>query len=248
MKTFDANLILGKPAATLSGVERGQRLIAEMDRHNVDRGLVTHLDGAQQSVARGNQMLFEQTRGLTDRLVPVPVVNLGDMPDEREWRLWRANGVRGVRICPQIHSQGVDQARTSLLKTLESLGWFLQIPLRLYYMAGPLGGNLKDAAEFASLNETVKLILCGVNREQFVDLRRLLESTKNVHLDVGNLCRATYIPQLVNAGFAKRLVCGSGFGISYLTPYRDVVLCADISAAAKQRILYENGLELVQRQ
>jgi hypothetical protein len=115
-------------------------------------------------------------------------------------------------------------------------------------VAGPLVGSLKDATELAALNDAVKLLICGVNREQFVDLRDLLESAKNVHLDVGNLCRATYIPQLVNAGFAKRLVCGSGFGISYLTPYRDVVLCADISAAAQRRILYENALELAQRQ
>ena len=62
-----------------------------------------------------------------------------------------------------------------------------------------------------------------------------------------NLCRATFVPQLVDAGLTKRLVCGSGFGISYLNPYRDVVLVADISESAKQRILRENALELIQR-
>ena len=76
-------------------------------------------------------------------------------------------------------------------------------------MSGPLGGSLKDAAEFAALSDAVEIIVCGVNRELFVDLRSLLESTKNVYLDIGNLCRATFIPQLVNAGFTKRLVCGS---------------------------------------
>ena len=128
---------------------------------------------------------------------------------------------------------------------LKSMGWFLQIPLRLYYMKGPLGGSLEDVAELAELDKAIKVIVGGVNRDLFVDLRSLLKSKKNVYLDVANLCRATFIPQLVNAGFAKRLVCGSGFGISYLTPYRDVVLCADISRAEKRQILYENARALV---
>jgi predicted TIM-barrel fold metal-dependent hydrolase len=66
----------------------------------------------------------------------------------------------------------------------------------------------------------------------------------DAHAHVGNLSTGTGIPDLVDAGFGRRLVYGSGAGVSCITPFRDVVLYSGISQEASRLILYDNAIRL----
>lgn len=175
MKTVDANLILGMPGTHTGGVETADELVAEMDRHEIERGLVTHIAGAVHDIRVGNELLFGQTRTARadrGRLIPVPVVDLNNPPGEREWHTWEGAGVRGVRVCPAFYGRGDSMA-------------------------------------------------------------------------VDNLSTGTGIADLVAAGFEERLVWGSGYGISMVMPFRDVVRYSTIADEVQRAILRDNIISLL---
>ena len=248
MKTFDTNLILGKPTTHNSGFDSVEQLLHEMDQHDIARGFVTHLAGSVYDARVGNDLLFQNMQDAASgkcRLIPIPVVDIRGLPVDRTWGQWEEAGVRGVRVCPSLHGRGGSESATrDFLERLNSKGWFLQVPIIPYYRTSLETGSVSDAVFFASLMSDLPVLVVGVSRKLFIELLTALSSTPNLYLDVGNLSTGTGIPDLVDAGFGRRLVCGSGAGVSCITPFRDVVLYSGISQEASQLILYDNAIRL----
>ena len=245
MKTIDTNLILGRPGTHGSGVAALSGLLFEMDANDVEFGLVSHLAGAVHRPQVGNALLFaafeDQPDG-KDRLVPVPVVNWAEPIEAVDWPFWTDMGVRGVRVCPGLVGPCRDEAtRAALLGRLRDRGWFVQVPISPFYGSPWPGGRVADAVGLAADGPDVPVLLTGCQRGLHRELCRALAEHENLYLDVGNLSTGAAVEDLVDEGLTDRLVCGSGFGVSCITPFRDMVLCADVPEEAKTAILRYNA-------
>jgi len=249
MKTIDVNLILGQPGTHPGGVMTTRDLLVEMDRQDIEKGLVTHIAGAIHNTDVGNRLLLREMQA-TDhdrqRLMPIPVVNL-ELPDGGlDWDTWDEMGTRGVRACPSFYGPSTHpQAVEELLNQLCAKGWFLQVPIRPFcgsrWQTATVAGSVSLAEPKADL---LVLIVCP-SRGDFAELCIALESCPNLYVDVGNLTTGTAVSDLVSRGYVDRLVCGSGFGVSCSTPSRDIVRYAPISEAAGEAILYRNAGQLM---
>ncbi len=247
MKTIDVNLMLGRPGTHASGVSSTRELIAAMDAHGVERGLVSHIAGAVHDPALGNDRLFDaipSAASCDDRLVPLPVAGPEAMPAPALWQKWEAAGVRGVRACPAFYGYSSDEA-DALSSGLAERGWFLQMPLAPVYGGPCSGATVAQACAWAEKRNDLCVMIGGTHRDNLAELRAAMRSCANLWLDLGNQTTGTGVELLVADGFADRLVCGSGFGVSGITSFRDVVLCADIPEDVKTNILRTNALRLL---
>lgn len=247
MKTLDVNLILGRPGTHDGGVLTAKELLAEMDRQNIERGFVTHLAGAVHNPVVGNEMLFRDIpNDAGARLVPVPAMSLWDPPDATTWSQWETAGVRGIRICPSFYGPARGpRVGLELMDNLGRRGWFLQVPISPFCGCRWPTSTVAEAVSFAAMREDVLVPILCPGRKQFGELLAGLASRPNVYVDVGNLSTGTGVSQLVAAGFAERLICGSGYGVSCITAARDIVLYAHIPETAKTAILCENAARLM---
>jgi hypothetical protein len=247
VKSVDVNLVLGRPGTHSSGVATAAELIAEMDAHDVESGFVTHVAGAIHEPTTGNGLLLTEVPSAVahgGRLVPVPVCGPGAEPGAELWKKWENAGVRGVRACPGFYGYA-DREIEALLAGLAERGWFLELPLAPIYGASWKCATVGHAVEWARRREGLRVLITGAHRSNLRELREAMSSCSGVWLDLGNLTTGTGVELLVADGFGGRLVCGSGFGVSYITPFRDVVRCADVPEKAKTAILRENALKLL---
>ncbi len=248
MKTFDFNLTLGTPGWDTSGVLTTGEIVAEMDRCNVARGLISHLAGSIHEVVEGNGLLIEALGmgDTTDRLVPVPSIDIAVADGRLDWDEWAALGAKGVRACPSVFGRSDDAAPTeALLERIAGLGWHLQVPLRSFCGAQWPTGTVADAAALAGMNQAVTVVMICPSRQDFTVFSSAMKTHDNLWADVGNLSTGTGVRDLVEMGFAERLVCGSGFGVSYMTPMRDAVLQSPIADEARQAIVEANAERLL---
>jgi hypothetical protein len=248
MKTVDANLVLGRPGTHASGVAGAAELLAEMDAHEVERGLVTHVAGAVHEPATGNRLLFAEVSSAAaheGRLIPVPVAGPGAGPGAELWQQWQDAGVRGVRACPDFYHYPEAEV-DALLAGLVARGWFLQLPLAPVYGAPWRCATVARAAAWAGRCEGLRVLITGTHRNDLAELRAAMKSHADIWLDVGNQTTGTGVELLVGDGFGDRLVCGSGFGVSYIASFRDVVRCADVPEETRTAVLRGNALKLLE--
>ena len=252
MKTIDANLVLGRPATHSSGVLASAELIAEMDRREVEKGLVAHLAGTIHEIGEGNDLLLREMRGSRDgrgRLVPVPAVDPNAPDGSLDWEAWDELGARGVRAASSLSGPGSDaRAKAALLARLADRGWFLEVAIRPFCGSQWQTGSVAEAAALAGMAEELTVVVICPARQQFAELVPAMESQPNLWADVGNLSTGTAVRDLVGRCFTDRLVCGSGFGISYSTTGRDIVRYSPIPEAAVEAILRGNGERLISKE
>ena len=249
MKTIDVNMVLGQPGTHVGGVSTAHELIEEMDRQQIERSLVSHLGGAFHNFSAGNDPLLREMRaagGHLARLVPVPVAN-PDVPDGGlDWDAWQELGAKGVRICPTYYHQRLDTGTCKeLLGQLRKRNWFLQVPIAPFCGAVWQTGSVAEAVRCANLQEDLPVLILCANRHLFGELRKALASCPNICLDVGNLSTGAAVATLVGEGYGDRLVCGSGYGVSCSTPFRDMVIFSSVPESAKALILYGNAARLI---
>ncbi len=250
MKSFDANLILGRPGTHGSGVLALNDILAEMDRCDIERGLITQLAGSVHNIEFGNAALLREMRAGQhegDRLITVPVVDLDRPEGGLDWEAWTELGTRGVRCCPSFFAPSDNvKAIEQLLQRLSELGWFLQVPLHPFCKAAWQTGTIGKAVTLAKMQLDVRVMILCPGRNDFAELCRALEACPNIYVDVGNLTTGTAVNNLVAKGFVERLVYGSGFGVCYITPSRDIVRYSPIPEPGKEAILYRNLATLME--
>jgi hypothetical protein len=247
---FDTNLILGKPGTHPWGVESIQELLAALHANGVSGGFVTHIAGSVHDPEVGNNLLFEAMEKAPRKETPlfgIPVVRLSALPTEKIWQSWKNRKVPGVRLCPAFYKDTASKVSPGPLREyLIQFRMFLQISLTPYYGSPWKSAAISDTAFFASAIYPVPVVLTGISRGNYTDVTVLLKEHKNLFLDTGNLTTSTGIKNLVDHGWEHKLLCGSGFGISYLRQYPDVVMTSGISARAKEMVLSKNARELIE--
>jgi len=249
VKTIDVNLLLGRPGTHVGGVARAGELLAEMDRRSIEKGLVAHLAGAWDDPYLGNDLLLQEVRDVGNcngRLVPVPVVDVDASDGGVDWDAWQEAGCKAVRVCPTFYRRAVDAgACERWLTRLLELKWFLEVPIYPFAVRFGQTGTVADAMSFAESHVDLPVLILAPHRYMFGEICSALASHSNIYLDVGNLSGGGAVTSLIAEGFSDRLVCGSGYGVCYSTPFRDMVLYSNISESAKRRIVYDNANRLL---
>ena len=245
---IDTNLILGRPGTHPWGADSADELLKSMDRHGVERGLVSHIASSLHDARIGNELLFSSLTSSKDsRLHPVPVVRIRNLPDDDVWVEWRSQGVRCVRVCPAFYKeQTVPSAQRRMLRqALKRHDCFLQVSHVPFYGSSLTSATVADAARLADAIAPIPLMLAGIARRNYTEVEELLASQENVLVDVGNLTTGTAVQTLVASGFEDMLVWGSGFGVSYAMQFADVISASGIPDAAIDKILYTNAKALM---
>ena len=247
MKTIDFNMVLGRPGTHVGGVLTADDLLAEMDAQEIERAVVAHLAGAYHDTYMGNELLAEALQDAPrERLLPVPVIDLDDPQGGLDWERWEALGARGVRVCPVSFRRTVKVFDCEgWLGELQKRGWFLEVPVYPFPSQKGQTGSVDDAVTFAESREDLSVVIVCAGRYTFGQLCDALAAHENLFLDIEHLSTGSALLNLVEKGFADRLVCGSGYGVCCSTPFRDMVLYSDVPEPVQRKILYDNAAGLL---
>jgi hypothetical protein len=245
-KSIDTNLILGKPGTHPGGVDSAKDLLDMMDRYDVEQGFVSHIASSIHDADVGNRLLFEaleECHAAIGRLHGVPVVRLRRLPADSTWREWRSRRVRCVRLCPAFYKEQAPDGDlvSKLRESLTEYGFALQMSLVPFYGSSWVSASMSDAFRFAEAVAPAPFLLSGIGRGNFADVEALLASQPSAVVDVGNLTTGTGTEDLVAAGYGDRLVCGSGYGISYPRQFFDVIGASRLPDEAIRKIVYGNA-------
>ena len=247
MSAFDANLLLGRLGWRPIGVESAAVMLREMDRFHIACGLVSHLTACVHDPEPGNRALFAAVADHTDRLLPVPVV---DLNDGGRWRgsvaEWADRGARALRIVPAFYRRRVDGAEAEkLAEAASERGWPVVVTVNTVRSTPWPGGTVTQARDFAHRFPQVPVLCLGANRSQWYDIGPAMEACDNLYLDMSGIETGQALEQLVDSGFGDRLVNGSNYGMSYANVCMERVRCSGLSPARKQAILEDNALRLL---
>lgn len=236
---FDANAFIGRcvtgaelPLATAS------ELLAEMDRHNVDRALVWHISQFDVAPTVGNRLLAEQIaphERLTGcwTLLP-PCLPEFPSPDELVEQM-RAARVRALRVFPESHRYLL---RTEVFGATFEMMIDLRVPLIVSLARGTTWPMIYDLlSELPELIVVVADYDCwGADRW----FRPLLERYEHVYVDLADYLLDGGIEALVRDHGATRLLYGSGLPIQYPGGMMMAVKHAEIDPADKRAIASGN--------
>ena len=238
---YDVNFVIGKPGYKVSGAEDVSEISEHMDKNNIKKGLVYSLSGLLHDSEIGNKKLYDSfERCKIKKLMPVPVFNLNYPPDIKEMDKWKSLGTKGVMFCPSFYKHRMNEDNSVFGYILENNQNIL-MPLAPFY-----GSNIKcsDAdlvIEAAKYQKDIKVTVLNASRGHMPWLLKAMARYENIYADIGNMSTGRGIENFTEAGFSKRLFCGSGFGISYITVNMYNVLTSDITDYDKKAILFENA-------
>lgn len=247
MTVFDANLVLGQLGWRPVGVDSAEQMLRTMDRFGIERGLVSHLTACIHEPEAGNGALFDAVAGHEERLLPVPVV---DLNDGGRWRSrveeWTDLGVRALRIAPAFYRNRLDGGEAkALADTALAHGWPLVVALNTARGVPWTGGQPAQALELAQRFPELKVLMLGANRSQWYEVVAALHRAPNLYLELSNLETGLALEQLVEAGFGRRVLNGSNYGISYANVCMERIRCASVDDRVKQAVLCGNAPSLL---
>ena len=108
-------------------------LLGLMDRAGIDMAVVASVHGVlYRNVQRANEELAEQVAGQRDRLIPFATLNPNYPGWQRDLRLCREMGIRGLRLYPIYHGYNLtDAPALELINAATEMGWPVQLPQRI---------------------------------------------------------------------------------------------------------------------
>lgn len=243
MSAFDANLLLGRLGWRPIGVESATDLLRAMDRFGIERGLVAHLMACIHEPETGNAALFRAVAGHEDRLLPTPVVDLGDggrwLEDVPRWI---ERGVRALRLVPGFYGNSVTgEAAARLAAVAREHCWPVVVAVETVRATPWSSGQPSQARDFARRFPDVKVLMLGPTRAHWYQLPPALEAAPNLYLELSNIETGQSLEQLVDCGFGERLLHGSNHGMSYANVCLERINRSGLDAAVKERLLRGNA-------
>jgi predicted TIM-barrel fold metal-dependent hydrolase len=222
VRLFDCNAWLGHypfravPNTTVDG------LLRLMDRHQIDRALVSSLNGVFYTDAHGgNQELAQWIRPHRDRLVPCATLNPAWPGWQRDLRQCRDEwDMRGLRLFPSHHRFSLTSTHClDLVRSANEYGMHVAIPLRLedrrqqHWMDTTAEVRLADVADLARAcpdADIVVLEAIGVENSPFVLDPALADA--RIHFEFSRMATVLQrtIPALLERLGPRRLVFGTG--------------------------------------
>lgn len=202
---FDANVRVGDRRDEVSPSRNRGQLLAEMDRHGVDKALIYHAQGELLSPIEGNNFLEEWLLGKDGRLEAQWMMMPTDESIQQIQTLHEAGRVRAVRL-HNSRAAGLpfrSWAYDGMLSWLSDAGIPLWIPL-----------PESDADELIdTLQRYPKLVtmLVGAHYSHYMWVRPILKVVPNAYLELSRYEPIDQFKQLSDEFGADRLVYGSWY-------------------------------------
>lgn len=247
---FDASCWLGQQAAPeFTTADTREALLAQMDRFDIKRALVTHTASRDYDPVLGNDMLVAAIRG-QDRLVGTVVMVPGGTNEHGDVGAaldrYISGGARAVRLFPVLHRFSLaDWCAGSLLSAMQER----RMPLILWHSETSwdalfaLTGTYPDLPVIIEGTEGTGRKIMYFNRFYYP----LLEQRPNVTIELHYMYNFLVLQDIVARFGANRLVFGSYLPLNDPDATMMRVTHAGINDEAKQLIASGNLERLVQQ-
>jgi predicted TIM-barrel fold metal-dependent hydrolase len=199
---FDAQICVGHSGSALSPAADRASLLAELDRHGVERALVYHAHAETFSPLRGNHLL-EEWLGRDGRLLPLwAALPTEDSLAQLE-ALRSAGQLRAVRLVDAAGLPFVDWTHGLLLEWLSDA----DIPL---WIALP-DVDPRDLVATLGGYPRLRVVLAGAHYSQTLLVRKLMTILPNTSLELSRYESLDAINDLVRRFGPQRLLYGSWY-------------------------------------
>jgi len=238
---IDANTIIGRFGIVSPGVANFDEFIAELDAHQIDKCLVSSTLALLHDTATGNELTWQWCKKSNGRLIAIPLLNprWGIAEGEKQLK----NGAKALKLSPAFHRFSLNDKW--LFGELEE--WLREQRKPLFIDTGfACAADMYKTTSFAQLApfceryREAPIIILGLSGIETEGMTNFLKANPHVYLESSYLYVAGYIKKLVDAGLEKQLIAGSGYGINAISAGWSVVEYAQITAAAKRKIIGEN--------
>ncbi len=241
---FDANVSLGRRHDKRVSVDDAEGTLAAMETAGVDRALVYSPHAVYWDADDGNQALLDMVRdhpGLVPQLVASPYENLDAFAAQI-----KDTGVRSVRMLPTVYAFPFREwvvGRWLDWMAAERVPLWLPVSYPTERMWNPrLGGSLDptDVYETLSAHPDVTAVLCGAVYTDLPWAILLLKSVPNLYLELSRFVSTDGVTVALDAIGDERILFGSSFPDSSISPQLYHLHRCGLSEAALARICSGN--------
>jgi len=206
MLVFDANCAVGPWPTDKPRYETVEGLLAEMERLDIQRALVSHTLARTYDPAQGNQILMDEIAGhemLSPCWTLLPPA-CGEMGSVDELIAGMAQtGVRAVRLYPREHTYSLGEWQCGeLLGALAERQYVLLLDLAQ--------GSWEDIERICRTYPGLAVIVTWVGYRQLRPLFALLNLYSNLYCDLSNLSTYLGIEEILDRFGSERLIFGTG--------------------------------------
>lgn len=226
-------------------------LVRRMDRYGIDRAVVGSIHGIfYKNAHQANEELASQTRRHADRLIPFATLN----PIYPGWeedlrRCAEQLGLCGLRLFPQYHGYSLDDAAAlELVDAAASLGWCVQVPMRVVDRRQRHRWDLAEDLKAASFEQALTsrprvkwmfLNALGLNGEHMISARYVVGISRMTAVLQRN------IQTLAESTGVEHLAFGTGMPFKTPDPALLKLEVLDLPKRAVDRIAWRNASELL---
>ncbi len=229
-----------------------QALVKQMDRHGIDRAVVSSVHGIFYKDAHAaNEELARETRRFRDRLIPFATLNPTYAGWEEDLRRCAEDlGLCGIRLYPQYHGYGLtDASGLALVDAASELGWVVQVPMQVvdrrqrhrWDLAEDLTPGAFEKA-FALRPRTRWMVLNGVglNGDRLPSKARFL-----VEISRQTAVLQKTIQALLETAGPRHVAFGTGMPFKVPAPQFLKLDVLDVPRWIKERIAWRNAAEML---
>ena len=229
-----------------------QALVKQMDRHGIDRAVVSSVHGIFYKDAHAaNEELARETCRFRDRLIPFATLNPTYAGWEEDLRRCAEDlELCGIRLYPHYHGYGLaDASGLELVDAASELGWAVQVPMRVvdrrqrhrWDLAEDLTPGAFEKA-FALRPKTRWMVLNGVglNGNRLPAQARFL-----VEISRQTAVLQKTIQALLETAGPRHVAFGTGMPFNVPTPQFLKLDVLDAPRWVKERIAWRNAAEML---
>lgn len=237
---IDANVGVGDRRDRPSPVRDAAELLAEMDRHGVDRALVYAVQGEDISALDGNQQLESWLADGAQRLLPLWMAAPGPESLAQLQALHAQGRVRAVRL----HDTQKTSSPLTAWAYTDLLAWLLQEDLPLWVSLAD-NDPVQLADTFGGQFRELRTVLVGAHYTNASYILPLLRHLPRAHLELSRHEGLCAIEELARDVGARRLLYGSYYPRYAMGPILWSLQRQAIEPHQLQRILAGTVAELL---
>lgn len=254
---IDVNAYLGHFAFRRLRHNTAEGLMRLMDKHGIDRAIVSSASAiTYRNAQSGNEELFEEVKGHTDRLIPFAVIN----PTYSDWlhdlRVCHDDfGMRGVRMYPRWHGYSLrDGGARELVHAATELHMIVSIPVRVedprqrHWLLDVPDVPLDEIADLiGACPEARFMILKGIRFTNSPLGRKENDLSGNYLIEISRLTALLHaeMRQLIENVGVERLAFGTGMPFKYPAPALLKIEVLDADEDEKEAIRWRNAAEML---
>ena len=229
---FDANVALGRHHNRVVSVDTAEGTLSEMDRAGIQRALVYAPHAVNFDSDDGNNLLLEMIEG-EDRLIPQFVCNPSyDNLDEFSAGV-EERGVRAVKVAPIPHGYPFrDWIVGPWMEWLASVG----IPV---WVDAP-DADPAELYDAIKRHPNVNFVLSQVHYRHAAWALPMLRGLENTNVEISRFLNTEGIERLLDAAGGERVLFGSRFPDSPMSPQLYSLHLNDLSESTLKAVCAGN--------